>query len=254
MILAADLVERIVISGLVKLFPRSRERILVRWIIGLRKLCFGISSRVGGARFDIEVTVPCVAGELIVINHQSLLDIPVVFATVPDAYPRVVTRASYGKGVPLISHMLRLYRHLLVRPGGDTDFQMRRLEEFARGSEHPVVIFPEGHRTRDGEILRWKKGGLRTVLRARKWRVHVLTLDGLWKSLSLMEFMRNISKVECRVVEADCFEFDPQRDDVDAVILRMREAMCAKLAEMRGTSTNSDTQRGAYGAQPDIAK
>lgn len=254
MILAADLAERIFVSGLVKLFPRSRERILVRWIVALRNSCFGISRRVGGARFDIEVTVPCVAGELIVLNHQSLLDIPVVFAVVPDAYPRVVTRASYGKGVPLISHMLRLYRHLLVAPGGDTEHQKRNLEEFARSSEHPVVIFPEGHRTRDGEILRWNKGGLRTVLRARKWRVHVLTLDGLWKSLSLMEFMRNISKVECRLVEAGCFEFDPQRDDADAMISSMREAMCAKLAEMRGANTTSDTQRGAYGAQPDIAK
>jgi len=254
MFLVADLIQRTAVTAALKLFPRSRERILVGWALFLREMFFGIVRGAGGAQFDIGVTIPCRAGELIVLNHQSLLDIPVVYATIPEGYPRIVTRARYGKGVPLISHMLRMYRHLLVTPGRDLDIQAEKVNTFVRECEHPVVIFPEGHRTRDGELLRWKKGGLRVALRARKWRVHVLTLDGLWQSLSIAEFMRHISSVRCRVVEADSFDFDPERDDVDAVIDRMEASMRAGLQEMRGNPAPPQEETETFGAQPDIAK
>jgi 1-acyl-sn-glycerol-3-phosphate acyltransferase len=249
-----DVIERLVIVPWVRLFPDRREHILRRFVIRMRRLYFWLVRGMGGARFDIEPVIPCRAGELMVMNHQSLLDIPVLFEMVPDGYPRIVTRDRYGRGIPLVSHMLHLYDHRLVTHGLRSPRQFEAMAEFGRTSLHPVTIFPEGHRTRDGRLLKWKRGGLRALLGARRWRVHVIALDGLWQSLAIFEFVRNVSRVRCRVVEADTFDFDPDRDDVEAAIDRMRAAMERALAEMRSSDELEPEEERDYGAQPNAAE
>jgi 1-acyl-sn-glycerol-3-phosphate acyltransferase len=231
--LAIDVVTRIVIVPLGRV-RRWREPVLRWWMRFERNLFFVHMCRVGGARVDIDATIPCRGGEMVLMNHQSLVDIPVVFAIVPDGYPRVVANARYGRGIPGVSILLRTYHHVLVKLGKRSPAQLEQLRRFAETSEHPVVIFPEGHRTRDGELLPWKTAGLRVMMNARKWRIHVCVLDGLWQSISLMEFMRNVSKVRCRVVEAAVHDFDPERDDADALIERMEREMYDRLAALRG--------------------
>jgi 1-acyl-sn-glycerol-3-phosphate acyltransferase len=186
---------------------------------------------------------------MVLINHQSLLDIPVVYSIVPDAYPLVVTNARYAKGIPGVSILLKVYGHMLVKLGSRSPEQLERLREFAATSNHPIVIFPEGHRSRDGNLLPFKKAGMRIMLRSRKWRVHVCVLDGLWESLSIPGFIRNVSKVRCTAQVAAVHEFDPERDDADALIDQMEQEMCDKLAAMRGQSPGSQTEGAVDGRE-----
>jgi 1-acyl-sn-glycerol-3-phosphate acyltransferase len=228
---------------------RWREPVFRWWMWLGRNIVLQVMRWVGGARFDIQPRVPCRGGELILLNHQSLMDIPVVFAIVPDGYPRIVTNARYGKGIPGVSILLRVYKHLLVKLGDRSQKQLQRLKEFAATSEHPVLIFPEGHRTRDGNPLRWKKAGLRIMMRTRKWRIHVCVLDGLWESLSILDFIRNVSKVRCVVQTVAIHEFDPERDDADALIAQMEQEMCAKLAAIRGQSPGAEPEDAVDGRE-----
>lgn len=233
--LGIDVVTRFVIAPLARV-RRWREPVLRWWMWVGRNLFFLNMCGIGGARVDIEPRIPCRGGEMVLLNHQSLVDIPVVFSLVPDGYPRVVANARYAKGIPGVSILLRVYEHMLVKLGSRAPEQLRRLQEFAENSDHPVAIFPEGHRTRDGELLAWKTAGLRVMMNTRKWRIHVCVLDGLWQSISLGEFMRNVSKVRCRVVEGAVHDFDPERDDADAVIAQMEREMYDTLAALRGRS------------------
>jgi len=241
-----DVVTRLVIAPLGRV-QRWREPVFRWWMWLGRTIVLGMLRNVAGARVDIEAEVPCRGGEMVLINHQSILDIPVVFAIVPDGYPRIVANARYGRGIPGVSVLLRVYGHMMVKLGDRSQAQLKRLQEFAAASCHPVLIFPEGHRTRDGNLRPWKTAGLRIMLRTRKWRVHVCVLDGLWESLSLMEFMRNVSKVRCTAQLAAVHEFDPERDDADALIEQMEQEMYDKLAAIRGQSpgaTPEDTGDG----------
>ena len=55
---------------------------------------------------------------------------------------------------------------------------LRELKEAARTSQVPMVIFPEGTRTKDGEIGEFMTTGLRLILRSRSWKVFVFVVDG----------------------------------------------------------------------------
>jgi 1-acyl-sn-glycerol-3-phosphate acyltransferase len=88
-------------------------------------------------------------------NHQSIYDIPIVFATIQRDL-RIVAKASLGR-FPFLGWHLRLAGHVLVdrdRPGAGVVKRMRRL--VADGAS--VIVFPEGTRSVDGNVGRFKGG------------------------------------------------------------------------------------------------
>ena len=92
---------------------------------------------------------------IFVSNHQSIYDIPVLFASVP-AQLRIIAKASLG-AFPVIGWHLRWTGHLLVdrkRAGVTALGQVARMIE--RGDS--LIVFPEGTRSRDGRVARFKRG------------------------------------------------------------------------------------------------
>jgi 1-acyl-sn-glycerol-3-phosphate acyltransferase len=88
-------------------------------------------------------------------NHQSIYDIPILFASLPLQL-RIVAKASLGS-FPFLGWHLQRTGHLLVNrknPGADIVQKMRRLVSEA----HSLIVFPEGTRSVDGRIGRFKKG------------------------------------------------------------------------------------------------
>src|SRR5262245_30078816 len=189
-------------------WPARYERLLRAHVRRMRRATLFFLRYPGGAHIDIAPVIPCRGGVLVVMNHQSLIDIPIGCEMVPDGYPRFVTHARYGKGIPSVSHVIRMIRAITVHPGHTGHHELERLVEAGRTSEHPIFLFPEGHRTQDGEIRRWKRGALDAFLSARAWTIHVVVLDGLWESARIPGFIRNITQVRCRVETAGVFEYD----------------------------------------------
>ncbi|MXY25370.1 MAG: 1-acyl-sn-glycerol-3-phosphate acyltransferase [Acidobacteria bacterium] len=92
---------------------------------------------------------------IFVSNHQSIYDIPVLFASIP-AQLRIIAKASLG-AFPVIGWHLRWTGHLLVdrkRAGVTALGQVARMIE--RGDS--LIVFPEGTRSRDGRVARFKRG------------------------------------------------------------------------------------------------
>lgn len=215
-------------------WPARYERLLRAHVRRMRRTTLFFLRHVGRARIDIAPVIPCRAGVLVVMNHQSLIDIPIGCEMVPDGYPRFVTHARYGKGIPLVSHIIRMIRAITVHPGHTGHHELERLVEAGRTSEHPIILFPEGHRTKDGEIRPWKRGALDAFLSARAWTIHVVVIDGLWNSARIPGFIRTITQVRCRVESAGVFEYDGRgAASHDELVSRMHTAMCDKLSEMR---------------------
>ena len=88
-------------------------------------------------------------------NHQSIYDIPILFASIPFQL-RIVAKDSLGR-IPFMGWHLHRAGHLLVdrkRPGADIVEKMRRLV----GESSSLIVFPEGTRSVDGAVGRFKKG------------------------------------------------------------------------------------------------
>ena len=88
-------------------------------------------------------------------NHQSIYDIPIVFASLPFQL-RIIAKESLG-AIPFMGWHLRRAGHLLVNrsnPGAAVVRKMARL--VAEG--HSLIVFPEGTRSLDGAVGRFKGG------------------------------------------------------------------------------------------------
>ena len=107
-------------------------------------------------------------------NHQSIYDIPIVFASVPFQL-RIVAKQSLGR-IPFMGWHLHRAGHLLVdrrNPGPDIVRKMARLVR--EGSS--LIVFPEGTRSVDGQLGRFKKGSFLVALGANLPVVPV-TIEG----------------------------------------------------------------------------
>jgi 1-acyl-sn-glycerol-3-phosphate acyltransferase len=108
----------------------------------------------------VRVTVigaPPPAGQSYVFasNHQSIYDIPVIFASLAHQL-RIIAKSSLGT-FPFLGWHLRLAGHLLVdreNPGNSVVKKMQRMIAH-RAS---LIIFPEGTRSVDGAVGAFKGG------------------------------------------------------------------------------------------------
>ena len=96
-------------------------------------------------------------------NHQSIYDIPVMFASLPFDL-RIIAKESLGR-IPFMGWHLRRAGHLLVdraNPGAGVVKKMAKLV----GAQQSLIVFPEGTRSVDGVVGRFKGGSFVIALDA----------------------------------------------------------------------------------------
>ena len=90
-----------------------------------------------------------------VSNHQSIYDFPILITSIP-AQLRIIAKASLSS-FPVLGWHLRYTGHLLIdraRAGRATLDGVAGL----MGRGHSLIVFPEGTRSGDGEVRRFKRG------------------------------------------------------------------------------------------------
>ena len=99
-----------------------------------------------------------------VSNHQSIYDIPVIFWSL--AYQiRIIAKASIGS-FPFLGWHLRRTGHLLVdRRNPDRNGILRRWRDLLQQGLS-LIIFPEGTRSPDGRVGRFKAGSFLLAIEA----------------------------------------------------------------------------------------
>ncbi|OUX20921.1 MAG: hypothetical protein CBE10_01440 [bacterium TMED250] len=93
-------------------------------------------------------------------NHESEFDIPLVFASIK--LQMVAVSKIELKNIPFLGWAMRAAGHIFV----DRRNHSRALESMNKAkmsmarNPRSVIIFPEGTRSKNGEVLPFKKGGL----------------------------------------------------------------------------------------------
>jgi 1-acyl-sn-glycerol-3-phosphate acyltransferase len=189
--------------------------------------------RAGGGDFERSGTVPTDRPVLILMNHQSLVDIPVATALAVPFSPAFVTRRRYARGIPMVSPMLKLRGCPIVDPEIDPRGAILTLKKASREEEHALLIFPEGHRSRDGQIGPFNSAGARVILRERRMPVYVVVTDGFWVGRRLQDFVLNLHRI--RGWTEVLGPFDPPTADaeLEAFVDSMRDVMMSRLKDLR---------------------
>jgi len=116
-----------------------------------------------------------------VSNHQSYWDIPIFFAAVKSKPFGFVAKASLRK-IPGFGDWTKDVRSVFIKRE-DARAALRAIDEGIGLIEQgfSLVIFPEGTRSRSGQMREFKKGSLRLATKAGVPVVPV-TLDGTYRA------------------------------------------------------------------------
>jgi 1-acyl-sn-glycerol-3-phosphate acyltransferase len=230
--LVLDLFLRLVVIPGARLLPGHRLR-LVTWHMKAISWTTFTLLRIGGGRFRREGVLPTDSPVYVVANHQAILDIMQVTLLARPFAPAFVARTRYRRFIPQVSACIRLLNCPMVDPRKDPEGAVEAIRRGARELVHGLLIFPEGHRTRDGEVGRFRTAGLQAMLRERRLPVYVVVNDGMWEARRFTDaiFRAHLMDGWSEVVG----RFDPPEDDagIPAFVQRLREVIVERLAAHR---------------------
>jgi len=98
---------------------------------------------------------PLESSAVIVSNHASIYDIPILFTALPLQL-RIPAKASLGS-FPFIGWHLRLAGHLLIERKNPGPGIIKRMKKMVQQNAS-LIIFPEGSRSPDGLVTKFKGG------------------------------------------------------------------------------------------------
>lgn len=180
---------------------------LQKWITGYQEQVARLIVIIAGAltRFHVKIDrgrgLELPRTFLLVSNHQSLADIPVLIYCFPGHSLRFVTKRELAYGIPMVSLFLRRGGHALVSRKGDYRQGRRELVRLAGLSPTGIspAVFPEGTRSRTGALRAFYSGAFRILLERAPLPVLSVAIDGGYPISRLTRVFVNLGKTHYRI-------------------------------------------------------
>ena len=198
----------------------------------------GAFLRLGGARFDIEGEIDCAQPGVVIMNHQSVLEVAPLIYILRPRLPRFVARARYARWIPTVSRAINYLECIVVDPKRDRAGAVLAIQRAAeQGLSHAVMLFPEGHRT-DGEIAPFRPAGIMALLQGRQMPVWTIVSDGFWHFRRVMDTFFGLGTVRGRLKVVEKVMSPENADELPAFVEERRQNMIRELAKMRAEAAN----------------
>ena len=170
---------------------------------------------------------PAAGGGLVCANHQSSFDPPLIGLTCPRRMNYVARDTLFR--IPLLKQvMMSLGAIPIDREGGGLAGLKETLRRLKAGEL--VLIFPEGTRTRDGEVAPLKPGFIAVARRSRVPLVPV-AVDGAFQAWPRTARLPRLARIAVIIGEPISPEFVAESTDEDLLAeLEQRILTCHSLA------------------------
>lgn len=176
--------------------------------------------------------------QVLVCNHQSLFDILALFAALPVSL-RFVAKKELDR-IPLFSRAMRRAGHVFI----DRDDRSQAIQAMERAGERmrreglTLGLFPEGTRSAEGRLQRFKKGAFVLAIDTQTDLVPVAVEGG---AAVLPKGRRRLEAGEIRIRCAPRIPLEGMRhEDRDEVTRRARDAIAGMLRELRAEARTRD--------------
>lgn len=130
-------------------------------------------------------------GYVVIANHQSLFDIALIGGVLYSNLPKYVAKQELGRWIPSVSLNLKWGGHALI-DRGDAASALEEITALGRrvqARNRSAVIFPEGTRSRGGELRPIKRAGAEALLAAADHLPVVpVAMVGSWRLNRLVPF------------------------------------------------------------------
>ena len=178
---------------------------------------------------------------IIIANHQSLLDIPVFMNFLRKKEVRFIAKDTLGRHIPLVSEMLRAQEHCLIPRHAKPMEAMRYISDFGKrvvARKQVPILFPEGSRTRDGNVGKFFSAGFRQLSESTNLPVVVCALDGGWQLRDLRKLVKNLKCGCYRVKILKIYNPPKNKEDCNAILDEAKVLMQKQIEEWRQLPTN----------------
>ncbi|MBQ5594527.1 MAG: 1-acyl-sn-glycerol-3-phosphate acyltransferase [Alistipes sp.] len=208
-------------------YPFDKRRVVVHFISKLiTDTVLGIFGRevIGGENIDPKQPY------VIVINHTSMMDIMSIYP-LPLVFKWVSKREVYR--IPMVGRLLFMHGDIVINRASTKEAMQlvhtRGMEWLKKGAS--VSIFPEGTRSKDGEIHNFKAGAF---ILAKDAEVPILpvVLAGTNNMVRNRIFMNWKNRIRIKVLPPVTKEEVVARP-IKEVMTEVRESMVEALAELR---------------------
>ncbi len=184
--------------------------------IGARVEYLGLEHRIGDR--------PCI----FVSNHQSNVDIWALGCVLPPHTKFVAKQSLFG--LPFIGWAMRRAGFIAIdRERRHLAMQSLELAAARIREGRSLILFPEGTRSKDGRLQRFKKGGFHLALRAGV-PVVPIAISGSWNVLPPGKFAARSGAIQVRFLPAiEVARFLP--DDYRGLLATVHGAIAGALGE-----------------------
>ena len=118
--------------------------------------------------YEGELNLPTDRPIIIVSNHQGTYDIPPIVWLFRKHHPKFISKVELAKNIPSVSYNLRHSGAALIdrKNRAQAIPEIYKLGKLIAEKNYAACIFPEGTRSRNGKMKKFKSGGIETLLKA----------------------------------------------------------------------------------------
>jgi 1-acyl-sn-glycerol-3-phosphate acyltransferase len=194
MFLTLPLFVPLILFKILKLEKISRRYVFLISKIWSRWVVFLTGSRV-------EITgasnIPNDNRYCVVANHQGSFDIPVIMSIIPSNLGFIAKKEL--KYLPVFGWWMSAIGVIFL----DRSNRRQALKTIEAGAKkvaegYPMVIFPEGTRSKGGAVAEFKKGSLKLALKSQT-KILPISIDGTYKALEANGFLIKPALIKIRV-------------------------------------------------------